>query len=78
MKRMDSGPESIPLMNPVTDFPLTVRVFNDNDEMIKEDTIQYANPQHRKWLGKITYWACSNGLTVETCKATEEEALKLR
>lgn len=77
-KKFNSGPESIPLMTPVTDFPLTISVYDANDLVVKEETIQYSNYEHRKYLGKLTYWACSNGYTVETRKATPDEAKKLK
>lgn len=77
-KKFNSGPESIPLMTPVTDFPLTVTVYDANDVVVKEETVQYSNYEHRKWIGRITYWACSNGYTVETRKATVDEAKKLK
>lgn len=64
------GPEDIPLFGGyVKTFKMMVTIFDKNDNVIREQEIDYGNHEHRKWLGKITYWACSNGMTVETSAA---------
>lgn len=64
-----NGPESVPLRDYVKSFPLIVAVIDQDDNVIREETIDYGNFEHRKWLGRITYWACSNNFIVETKKA---------
>ena len=68
-----NGPENVPLKEFYKDFPLTVTVFDDKDNIIREETINYGNAGHRRWLGKITIWACDQGYTVETAKTFEEK-----
>ena len=60
------GPESVPLRDYVKKFPLTVTVYDGNDNVVREETIDYGNFEHRKWLGRVTFWGCSNGHIVET------------
>jgi hypothetical protein len=66
-----NGPESVPLREYFKDFPLTVTIFDAKDNVIRKETINYGDAQHRKWLGRVTWWACNNGYIVETCKAEE-------
>lgn len=66
-----NGPESIPLRDHNQEFPMKVTVIDikNDDKVLREETIDYANHEHRKWLGRVTYWACTNGYAVETMKA---------
>jgi hypothetical protein len=64
-----NGPESIPLRDYVKSFPMIVTVYDDDDNVIREEVIDYGNAEHRRWLGKVTHWACSNGNVVQTQKA---------
>lgn len=64
-----AGPESIPLRDYVKSFPLIVSIIDQEDNIVREETIDYGNFEHRKWLGRVTFWACSNNLIVETKKA---------
>lgn len=63
-----NGPEGMPLKDFIRNFMITVSVF-DGDRLIREETIDYGNKDHRQWLGKVTFWAVSNGYAVETTKA---------
>lgn len=65
-----NGPEAMPLREYVKDFPLIIVVY-DGDRLIRKEEINYGNSEHRKWLGKITYWACSNHYSVETMAAED-------
>lgn len=62
-----NGPESMPLMGRITSLPLIVSVL-ENDKIIREEKIDYSNPEHRKWLGRVTVWAVMSGYTVECRK----------
>lgn len=66
-----NGPESVPIRDYVEVFALKVSVLDikNNDKVIREEVIDYGNFEHRKWLGRVTYWACSNGYAVETIRA---------
>lgn len=61
------GPWDAPLREYVKTFPMEISVF-DNDKLIHREDIDYGNYNHRKFLGRLTYWACSQGYTVETTK----------
>lgn len=60
-----NGPESVPLREYVKHFMMIVTVY-DGDKVIREETIDYGNIEQRRWLGRVTFWACSNGYAVET------------
>lgn len=64
-----NGPESIPLRDYVKSFPMIVTVYDDDDNVIREEVIDYGNAEHRKWLGRCTFWACTNSYVVQTQKA---------
>jgi hypothetical protein len=64
-----NGPESIPLRNYVKSFPMVVTVYDNDDNAIREEKINYGEFEHRKWLGRLTYWACDNGYVVQTERA---------
>lgn len=65
-----NGPETQPLLGYVKDFPIVDMVLDltKNDKIIRKELINYANSDHRKWMGKVTFWACNNGWSVETMK----------
>lgn len=63
-----NGPESLPLRNYIEHLPLTVTVYDDKDNVMREEKIDYSTPDHRKWIGRVTVWACTNGFTVEVRK----------
>ena len=62
-----NGPESVPLREYIKHFPLTVTIYDGKDNVIRSEDIDYGNYEHRKWIGRVTYWACSQGYVVETC-----------
>ena len=66
------GPESVPLRFYVKNFPLVVTIYDHEDNIIRREEIDYGNFEHRKWLGRITFWSCSNDYIVETQKADAE------
>lgn len=65
-----NGPESVPLRDYVKSFPLVICVY-DGDKLIREEKIDYGNNEHRKWLGRVTFWACINHYSVETMSAED-------
>lgn len=68
------GPEDMPLREYVRSFPMTISVYNvKTDELIRSENIDYSNFDHRRWLGKITHWACTNGYSVETMATKDHE-----
>ena len=61
------GPWDAPLKEYIKSFPLEIRVYDD-DKLIHCEAIDYGNYNHRKFLGRMTFWACNQGYTVETSK----------
>lgn len=68
MSNERNGPEFAPLREFVKSFPIVVTIFNSNDDAIRTERMDYGKPDDRVWLGKLSYWAWTNGHTVETCK----------
>lgn len=61
------GPWDAPLRDFVKDCELMVSVYDLKDgKLIKEEKINYGNYEHRKFLGRITFWAVTSGYSVET------------
>lgn len=65
---IQSGPWSMPLREYVKSFPIVVAIY-DGEKLVHEEKIDYGNYEHRKWLGRATFWACNQGYVVETSKA---------
>jgi len=61
-------PWNAPVRGYVKHFPMMVSVY-DGDKLVKEQAIDYGKYEDRRFLGKLTYWAISEGYTVETSKA---------
>jgi hypothetical protein len=62
------GPESAPLLNPVESLPVRVTVYDKNDHIIRQETVDFSNRRHRVWIGQITAWAIQQDFVVETSK----------
>jgi hypothetical protein len=60
------GPWDAPLRDYVKTHILMVTVYDFEDNIIKQERIDYGNFDHRKFLGKITFWATTNNYSVET------------
>ena len=65
-----NGPWDIPIRKYVEQFRMNVIIY-DGDNVLKEFEIDYGDFEDRKFLGRITFWACNNGYAVETNKAEE-------
>ena len=61
-----NGPEFAPLRNYVKEFKIVVEIYDDNDNVIRSERMDYGNSEDRIWLGKLSFWAWSNGHVVET------------
>lgn len=61
------GPEDLPLRSYIKEHNLVI-VLKDikSGRRIREERINYSDPEARKWLGKCTYYATTNGYSVET------------
>lgn len=60
-------PWDLPLKEYIKTFPLIVSIYNE-DTLLHEEKIDYGIPDDRKLLGRLTFWACNEGYTVETMK----------
>jgi hypothetical protein len=70
-----TGDEFKPLKEFNTHFPAHVFVLDLKDDrvVIKHGQFDYANFDDRKWLGKLTFWALSQGYSIETVAAKDVE-----
>lgn len=60
------GPEFAPQRDYIKAFPIVVIIYNKNDEVIREERMDYGNHEHKKWLGRLSMWAWQQGHTVQT------------
>ena len=62
------GPEDIPLKGYYKEFYIYVVIIDViSGRKIREEKINYGNLEARKWLGRITFWACNNKYEIRTC-----------
>ncbi len=62
-----NGPEFAPLREYVKDFKIIVEIWDDKgDLLIRTERMNYGKADDRVWLGKLSFWAWTNGHTVET------------
>lgn len=68
MPEYRKGIENVPLFSPNTDCPIMVFVIDlkNNDEVVEQKELNLANHEHRKYLGKLTFWAVNNSHSIET------------
>lgn len=61
------GPWDIPLKSYVREFGIIVLIKDiKSGRYIKEEKVNYSDPEIRKWLGRVSHWAWSNGYLIET------------
>ena len=70
-----NGPENIPLMGYIKSFEVAVFIIDlkNDDAIIDMRKIDYGNFEHKRWLGKVSFWAWANGYSVETMRLTDAE-----
>ena len=76
LKRPDpAGPESVPINGYIKSYKVAVFIYNlkKDDEIIDCREIDYANREDRAWIGKVSYWAWTNGYSVETMSLADAE-----
>lgn len=62
----DSLPEFAPIRDYVKSLTIVVTIYDKADKPIRVERMDYGKADDRKWLGKLSYWAWTNGHTVET------------
>ncbi len=71
MNNRNALPEFSPIRDFVKTFKIKVTVYNQNDDVIRTETMDYGLPADRIWLGRLSFWSWSQGHTVETERLTE-------
>ncbi len=66
-----NGPEFAPIRDYVKSFKIKVTVYNQNDDIIRIEIMDYGKAEDRVWLGKLSFWSWSNNHYVETERLTE-------
>lgn len=66
MNDVRNGPELLPLKNYVKEFKIIVTVYDKDDNVVREEHMDYGKYQDRVWLGKLSYYCWTNGYIVET------------
>lgn len=61
-----NGPEFAPLRHFNKECKILVLVKSKNGDIIRQENMDYGKPDDRIWLGKLSYWAWTNGHVVET------------
>ncbi len=72
------GDENKPLKEINTYCPVMVFLIDlkNNDNVVATFEIDYANAADRKRLGRISFWAVSNGHSVETMLRADAEGIE--
>lgn len=66
MNNNKDGPWDTPIRDYIKTLPIMVIIYNlKNDCVESEYQIDYGNTDDRRWLGKVSFWAYSNGRSVE-------------
>ena len=61
-----NGPEHAPLKNYVKDFKIVLTVYDKDDNVVREEKLNYGKHEDRIWLGKLSYFYWTAGYVVET------------
>ena len=61
------GPESAPLRNYIKSYKIKINIYDGDDNLIKTENLDYGNFEHKKFLGRLSFWAWELGYTVESC-----------
>ena len=71
MNNRNALPEFSPIRDFVKTFKIKVTVYNQNDDIIRTETMDYGLPSDRIWLGRLSFWSWSQGHYVETERLNE-------
>lgn len=73
---LPKGPWDQQLTEFVTSKKVAVLIHNLKDDIIQHEfIIDYGNPDHRKFLGKLTFYAVKNRMSIETMDAEQWEKM---
>lgn len=65
MANAPNNPENGRLSYFVKDYPIIVEIYN-GDSLVRTENMNYSNYEDKKWLGRLSFWAWTEGYTVET------------
>lgn len=80
MNSIDKLKVDMPLKH-IETLPLVISVYklsrdHQDDELVRQETLDYGNFNDRKLIGRITIWALQNGCSVETMAKTDWDRQK--
>ena len=68
------GPWDVPLKGYIRKVQIILLIKDViSDRYIKEEKVDYGDPEIRKWIGRVSYWAWTNGYSVETLNLDDHE-----
>lgn len=71
------GPWDVPLRAYVQSLAIVVTIWNLQGDCIEQEFhLDYGNNDDRKFLGRVSFWAISNGRSVETLSKADWEKTK--
>ena len=74
---LPSGPWDKQINEYVRFKKIAILIHNLSDDSIAHEfIIDYGNAEHRKWLGKLTWYATNNNMSIETMSFEEWERMK--
>ena len=70
------GPEMDPIGDYIEDYGLTIMIYDDSnsDKPIRIEHINYSNHIHKRWLGKLTFWATNKGYEMNLLRTNDWES----
>lgn len=70
------GAENVPLQKINTKMMVLVLVYDllNDDNIVIEEKIDYADYESRKWLGRLSFWCYTNHHSIETISLIDAEA----
>lgn len=72
MSEIPRGAEDIPPRSLIKGIKLVIIIKDiKSNRQIREERIEWDDPEARKWLGKLTYHAVTQGYSVETLNAND-------
>lgn len=77
MTALPSGPWDNPIPDYIKSRKMVVLIHDLEKEIIEHEFIvDYGNYEHRKFLGKLTYYAITNNRSIESLSIEEWDRMK--
>ena len=66
------GPEDVPPRFYVKEHWIVILIIDvKSGRKIREEKVNFSDREVRSWIGRITYWATTNGYEVRTCNVDD-------